>query len=392
MQAHTKELCRKAAHEPRVDRGEGLLYSIFYIFTVKILYSLRLDSRLLIIKSQAGGVRKDCFIPADENIIMGGCCMNGIQKKGTQTAVSPGHRKSVGQIMRDNWQLYLMVLPAIVYFFVFNYMPLYGIQIAFRDYRAVDGITGSAWAGLKHFKTFFSAYYFKRLLANTFLLNVYSLLWSFPAPLLLAILLNQIRGAGRKRFIQTTIYIPHFISTVVLAGMLYIFLSPTSGILNVVRGMFGLEAVDYMSSAEAFRTIYIISGIWQSAGFGTILYIAALTGIDQSLYEAAEIDGANIWQKIRYIDLPSLMPVAMMQFILNCGRMLNSDTGKALVLQTPGNITKSDIIGVYVYNVGLGSGQFSYTTAIGLFINIINFVLIISVNKISKKVSDIGLF
>lgn len=294
--------------------------------------------------------------------------------------------------MRDNWQLYILVLPAIIYFVVFNYLPLYGIQIAFKDYKAVDGIAGSAWVGLKHFKNFFNAYYFKRLLSNTLLLNVYYLLWSFPVPLILAIFLNQIRGKKKKRFIQTSIYVPYFISTVVLAGMLYIFLSPTSGILNFARTAMGLKAIDFMSEASAFRPIYIISGIWQAAGYGTILYIATLTGIDPSLYEAAEIDGASIWQKIRFIDIPSLIPTAMMVFILDCGKMLASDTNKALVMQTPGNIPTSDIIGVYVYNVGLGSGQFSYTAAIGLFVNIINFILIISVNQVSKRMTDVGLF
>lgn len=301
-------------------------------------------------------------------------------------------KNSFTVVMRNNWQLYVLILPAVLYFLVFNYLPLYGIQIAFKDYKAVDGITGSAWVGLKHFKTFFDAYYFKRLLTNTLLLNVYSLLWSFPVPLILAILLNQIRSPRRKRFIQTSIYVPYFISTVVLAGMLYIFLSPTSGIFNSVRELLGLKAVDYMSDAGAFRSIYIISGIWQSAGWGTILYIASLAGVDQALYEAAEIDGASIWQKIRYIDLPSLAPVAMMVFILDCGKLLSSNTDKALVMQTAGNIPTSDIIGVYVYNVGLGSGQFSYTAAIGLFVNLINFVLIIAVNRISKKVSNVGLF
>ena len=256
----------------------------------------------------------------------------------------------------------------------------------------MDGIAGSAWVGLKHFKNFFNAYYFKRLLSNTLLLNVYYLLWSFPVPLILAILLNQIRGTKKKRFIQTSIYVPYFISTVVLAGMLYIFLSPTSGILNFARTALGLKAIDFMSDASAFRSIYIISGIWQAAGYGTILYIATLTGIDLSLYEAAEIDGASIWQKIQYIDIPSLIPTAMMVFILDCGKMLASDTNKALVMQTPGNIPTSDIIGVYVYNVGLGSGQFSYTAAIGLFINIINFILIVSVNQLSKRMTDVGLF
>ena len=293
---------------------------------------------------------------------------------------------------KNNWQLYVLILPAIIYFIVFNYMPLYGIQIAFKDFKAVFGISGSKWVGFKHFENFFHAYYFKRLLANTLLLNVYNLLWSFPVPIILAILLNQIKGPKIKRFIQTSIYVPYFISTVVLAGMLYIFLSPTSGIFNILRQALGMKAVDVMSDAKAFRTIYIVSGIWQSAGWGTILYIASLSGVDPSLYEAAEIDGASIWQKIRYIDVPSIVPVIVMVFILDCGKLLSSNTDKALVMQTAGNIPTSDIIGVYVYIVGLGSGQFSYTTAIGLFINIINFIIIITANQISKKISDVGLF
>lgn len=293
---------------------------------------------------------------------------------------------------KNNWQLYVLILPVIIYFIVFNYMPLYGIQIAFKDFKAVFGISGSKWVGFKHFENFFHAYYFKRLLANTLLLNVYNLLWSFPVPIILAILLNQIKGPKIKRFIQTSIYVPYFISTVVLAGMLYIFLSPTSGIFNILRQALGMKAVDFMSDAKAFRTIYIVSGIWQSAGWGTILYIASLSGVDPSLYEAAEIDGASIWQKIRYIDMPSIVPVIVMVFILDCGKLLSSNTDKALVMQTAGNIPTSDIIGVYVYNVGLGSGQFSYTTAIGLFINIINFIIIITANQISKKISDVGLF
>lgn len=303
-----------------------------------------------------------------------------------------GKKRNIKSVLRNNWQLYILVLPAIIYFFIFNYMPLYGIQIAFKDYKAVSGIAGSEWVGLKHFENFFNAYYFKRLLANTLLLNVYYLLWSFPVPLLLAILLNQIRGEKKKRFIQTSIYVPYFISTVVLAGMLYIFLSPTSGIFNLARTAMGMTPIDFMSEASAFRSIYIISGIWQSAGYGTILYIATLSGVDPALYEAAEIDGASIWQKIRYIDLPTLIPTAMMVFILDCGKILSSDTNKALVMQTAGNIPTSDIIGVYVYNVGLGSGQFSYTAAIGLFVNIINFILIVAVNRISKKTTDVGLF
>ncbi|MEG2297898.1 MAG: ABC transporter permease subunit [Clostridium sp.] len=318
--------------------------------------------------------------------------MRSQNKAGVSAGASKRKKVSLSNVIKSNWQLYVLVLPAVIYFFVFNYMPLYGIQIAFKDYKAVSGIMGSQWVGLKHFENFFNAYYFKRLLSNTFLLNIYNLLWSFPIPLIFAILMNQIRGPKRKRFIQTSIYVPYFVSTVVLAGMLYIFLSPTSGIFNVFREALGLKAVDFMSNAKAFRSIYVVSGIWQTAGWGTILYIASLSGIDPSLYEAAEIDGASIWQKIRYIDLPSLVPIAMMIFILDCGKILSSNTDKALVMQTPGNIPTSDIIGVYVYNVGLGSGQFSYTAAIGLFVNIINFILIISVNRLSKKVTDVGLF
>lgn len=311
--------------------------------------------------------------------------------KNSKTKV-PKKKINYAVYFKNNWQLYVLILPAIIYFIVFNYMPLYGIQIAFKDFKAVFGISGSKWVGLKHFENFFHAYYFKRLLANTLLLNVYNLLWSFPVPIILAILLNQIKGPKIKRFIQTSIYVPYFISTVVLAGMLYIFLSPTSGIFNILRQALGMKAVDFMSDAKAFRTIYIVSGIWQSAGWGTILYIASLSGVDPSLYEAAEIDGASIWQKIRYIDMPSIVPVIVMVFILDCGKLLSSNTDKALVMQTAGNIPTSDIIGVYVYNVGLGSGQFSYTTAIGLFINIINFIIIITANQISKKISDVGLF
>lgn len=323
---------------------------------------------------------------------MKGVTSIGTGKSPVQKVPGAHRRNSPKNYLKNNWQLYIMILPAVIFFLVFHYLPMYGIQIAFKDYRAVDGIAGSPWAGFKHFTTFFQAYYFKRLLVNTLVLNVENLIISFPVPIIMAIMLNQIKNDKLKQGIQTSIYVPYFISTVVLAGMLYIFLSPTSGILNTVRGWFGQNAVDFMSSASAFRPIYIISSIWQNAGYSTILFIAALAGVDQSLYEAAEIDGASIWQKIRYIDLPSLLPTIMMVLVLDCGKLLNSNTEKTLVMQTAGNIPTSDIIGVYVYNVGLGTGQFSYTAAIGLFINIINFILIITVNRISKKATDVGLF
>lgn len=308
--------------------------------------------------------------------------MEGYKQKKVSTKV----------LIKNNWQLYLMFLPTFVFYLIFEYIPMYGIQVAFKDFKAVDGIWGSAWVGLKHFKTFLESYYSGRLIINTILLNIYGLLWGFPIPIILAIMLNQIRNAKSKRFIQTTIYLPHFISTVVMAGMLYIFLSPSSGIFNYIRTAMGFSAIDFMAKKEAFRTIYIASGIWQGAGFSSILFIACLAGVDPTLYEAAEIDGANIWQKIRHIDIPTLIPTAVMVFILDCGKVLSSNATKTLLLQTPGNVPTSDVIGVYVYNVGLGSGQFSYTAAIGLFTNIINLILILTVNKISKKVAGMAMF
>ena len=304
----------------------------------------------------------------------------------------PKRRKNVKTLLKNNWQLYVLILPALLYFYVFNYMPMYGVQIAFKDFRIADGIWGSEWVGLKHFEYFFESYYFERLISNTLLLNLYGLLWSFPIPIILAILLNRIRNEKAKRFIQTTIYVPYFISPVVLAGMLYIFLSPSNGIFNVLIEALGQKAIDFMAAPEAFRTIFIGSGIWQGAGYSSILYIACLAGIDTSLYEAADIDGASIWQKIWYIDIPSLIPTAMMVLILDCGSLLSSSTTKALVLQTPGNVSTSDIIGLYAYKIGLEGSQFSYAAAIDLFVTVVNLILILTVNKISKKISNVGLF
>ncbi len=303
-----------------------------------------------------------------------------------------GRRLSARVQFKNNWQLYVMLLPAIAYYVLFNYAPLYGIQIAFKDYRAVDGILGSEWVGFEHFLKFFDAYYFERLIKNTFLLNLYGMLWMFPIPIILAIMLNRVRNAKLKKFIQTTIYLPHFISTVVLVGMLYIFLSPGGGLFNTVRGFFGQKSLDFMSMPGAFRTISIASNIWQDAGFSSILFIATLSGIDPALYEAAELDGASVWQKIRYIDIPTLIPTAMMVLILDSGKLFASGAAKVLLLQTPGNIAVSELIGTYVHNVGLGKGMFSYTTAIGLFTNVINFIMIIIVNKISKKAANVEMF
>lgn len=313
----------------------------------------------------------------------------------TKTAKAARHgtwTQRFGRAFKNDWQIYLLLLPAMVMVFIFCYLPLYGIQIAFKDYKAVLGIAGSPWVGLKNFTDFFSAYYFKRLLANTFLLNLYNLLWSFPVPIILAILLNQFERERFKKFTQTIIYVPHFISTVVMAGMLYLFLSPTNGMVNHLITALGGESIYFMVEPGWFRTLFIATDIWQHAGWNTILYIATLTGIDPGLYEAATIDGASKLQKILHIEIPHLLPIAVMMLILNCGKIMGGDTQKALLLQTSSNLTNSEIIGTYVYSVGLGQAKYSYTAAIGLFQNVIGFIMIMTVNSVSKKLSSVGLF
>ncbi len=298
----------------------------------------------------------------------------------------------VARTITNEWQLWALLLPAILFFIVFCYFPMYGVQIAFRDYKAAFGITGSKWVGLKHFETFFSSYYCGRMFANTFLLNFLGLIFGFPIPILMAILLNQLNSKRFMGFTQTAVYVPHFISTVVLAGMIYLFFSPTSGIVNRLITMLGGSPSYFMMEESWFRPLFIGTDIWQNAGWNTILYIATLTGIDPQLYEAATIDGASRWQKIKHIDVPHLVPIAVMMLILNCGSLLTSNTDKALLMQTAGNIKTSDIIGVYVYNTGLGKAQYSYTSAIGLCLNLINFAMIVIVNTFARKVSDVSLF
>lgn len=308
----------------------------------------------------------------------------------TRAAVPFWHR--IGRRLCNDWQLYVLLLPALAYFIVFCYLPMYGVQIAFRDYKAVFGITGSKWVGLRHFNDFIHAYYFGRLLSNTFLLNLFGLLWGFPLPIFLAILLNQFERPLVKKFTQTAIYTPHFISTAVMAGILYLFLSPTSGVFNKVITALGGQPIHFMIEPGWFRTLFVASDVWQHAGWNTILYIATLTAIDPSIYEAATIDGATKRQKILHIDIPHLLPIATMMLILNCGSLLGSNTDKALLLQTPGNMATSDIIGVYVYQMGLTKAQFSYTAAIGLSVNVINFIMILCVNAVSKRVGETSLF
>ena len=298
----------------------------------------------------------------------------------------------IWQRIRDDWQLYLFVLPALVYVIVFQILPLYGIQIAFRNYRVAFGIQGSPWVGLEHFKNFFRSYYCGRLIGNTFILNIFGLILGSILPVFLAVALNTLYRERVKHAIQTIIYVPHFISSVVLAGLIYILFSPQNGIVNKGIEFFGGQSVNFLLEARYFRPIYIGSSLWQNAGWNSILYIAALTSVDPQLYEAATIDGATRIQKILKIDLPSIIPVFTMMLILSCGGLLNSDTEKILLLQTSGNTTVSEVLGTYVYNVGINGGKFSYTAAIGLMTHVINFVMILCVNTVTKRMNGTQLF
>ena len=305
-------------------------------------------------------------------------------------------KKTVGQRIQKHiarkWQYYLLCLPALLYVFIFCYGPMYGIQIAFRDYKVKDGISGSEWVGLDWFIRFFQLPNCWNLIKNTIGISVYQLVAGFPLPIILALLINQCPGVKFKKVVQTVTYAPHFISVVVLVGMLQLFLSPTSGIINHLLGFLGIDPVFFMGKPEYFKSVYVWSGIWQSTGWGTIIYIAALSGVNPELYEAAQIDGASKGQLVRYIDIPSILPTAVLLFILNMGSFMNVGMQKALLMQNATNMASSEIISTYVYKIGLLKSQFSYSTAIGLFETVINIILLVTANQISKRVGQTSLF
>ena len=294
------------------------------------------------------------------------------------------HSKPLKQRLLDNWQLYAMLLIPIVLTIVYKYLPMYGIQIAFRDYKASRGMFGSEWVGLKWFERFFSAPTCVRMLKNTILLSFYSLLWSFPIPIILALMLNQVRFQRFKRTTQTVLYAPHFISTMVICGMIRIFLSPSGGLINLLLG----SSVDFLTESSAFRTIYIASGIWQDAGWGIIVYMATLSNVDTSLYEAAKVDGASLFQRIWHIDIPELRSIMVLNLIMSAGGLMNVGFEKVWLLQTDLNKAASDVIAVYVYQQGIENAKYSYSTAVGLFNTAVNIILLIAVNKIAGKISE----
>ena len=294
--------------------------------------------------------------------------------------------------MKRYYQLYLLLLPALIYFIIFRYGPMYGLQIAFKDYVATKGFWGSPFVGLKHFERFFSSPDFVMILKNTVMLSVGSILINFPMAIIVALMLHQVTCTRYKKAVQTIIYAPHFISMVVLVGMITLFLSPSSGIINKIIEAFGGVAIFFLAEPGWFKPVYILSETWQNTGWGTVIYLAALSSVSPELYEAAEMDGANKWQKMWHIDFPGILPTAVIQLILTTGNILSIGYEKVFLMQNALNRTASEVISTYEYKQGLQNAQYSYSAAIGLFNAVINLAILLSVNKFAQKVSDTSLW
>lgn len=290
------------------------------------------------------------------------------------------------------WQLYLMVLPAIIYFLIFHYGPMYGVQIAFKKYMPALGITGSPWAGFIYFKKFFNSYYFSDLIKNTLSISILDLVFGFPMPIILALVFNEMKNGFFKKFAQTATYAPHFISTVVIVGMLVSFLSPSTGIINHIISGLGFDRKAFLEDPKWFRTIYVLSGVWQNTGWNTIIYMSALAGVNPELHEAAAIDGASRFQRLIYINLPALIPTMLILLILNFGSIMSMGYEKMLLMQNPLNISTSNVISTFTYQQGLIDANYSYAAAVGLFNAAINATLLLTVNKITKKITRVGLW
>ncbi|MBB6729367.1 ABC transporter permease [Cohnella zeiphila] len=323
---------------------------------------------------------------------MPGLSAGGAAASGPLAERRPHRLKSLRKSLRKNWDLYLLIAPVLAYFIVFHYFPMYGLQIAFKNFVAVKGIWGSPWIGLDHFQRFFDSYYFGRLIKNTLGISLYELAVGFSAPLLLALMINEVRRKTFRKLVQTVTYAPHFLSTVVLVGMVMMFLSPQKGIVNHILVFLGGHSVSFMTEPEWFKTIYVFSGVWQSAGWGSIIYLAALAGIDQGLHEAAIIDGASRLRRIWHINLPGILPTIVILLILNLGNVMGVGFEKVYLMQNNLNKESSDVIATYVYQMGILGAQYSFSAAVGLFNSVVNFVLLIGVNAFARRMNDTSLW
>lgn len=311
-------------------------------------------------------------------------------KYGTNNYKQISLKKRIANIYK-NWMLYLFLIPCITYIIIFNYIPMYGVIMAFKNFKASLGIWNSEWAGLTHFLRFFESYHFKTLLRNTITLSFYEIMVGFPFPILLALILNYTTYPRLKRISQTATYAPRLISTVVVAGMLIIFCNP-NGLFNHISGLFGARPVALLGKEEYYQSIYVWSSIWQMSGYNAIIYIASLTSVNPELHEAAIVDGANKVRRVWHIDIPAIIPTMIILLILNLGNLMGVGFEKSYLLQNDLNLGKSEIIATYVYKIGIQSAQYSYATAIGMFNNIINLILLVTVNKVSKVISGNSLW
>lgn len=298
---------------------------------------------------------------------------------------------TIKRIIR-NYDLYLLLLPTLAYFIIFHYVPMYGVQIAFKNFNPIKGIMGSPWVGFDNFERFFQSYQLGTIIKNTLGISIFELLVAFPAPVLLALMINQLTNERFKRLVQTVTYAPHFISTVVVVGIVYLLLSPKTGAVNSLLGIFNIEPIFFMGSADWFKTVFVFSGIWQNIGWGTIIYLAALTSVNPEYHEAAVVDGATKLQRVFHIDIPAILPTVIIMLIMNMGHMMSVGFEKVYLMQNQLNIDSSETIQTYVYKAGLVQAQYSYSSAIGLFNTVINFILLISVNQIAKSLKQTSLW
>ena len=305
---------------------------------------------------------------------------------GTRT---PRAARGLRANFRKYWPYYVMALPGVVYLIIFKFVPMLGCVIAFEDYQVYKGIFGSDWVGLKNFRSMFAYSDFSRVLTNTLLMGLYRIVFTFPVPVILALMMNELGSPRLKKCSQTAVYIPYFLSWIIVAELIFDFLG-VSGLFNRVRALLGMRSLLVMQQSKYFRTVYVISTIWKEAGWGTVVYMAAIAGIDQSLYEAASIDGATRWQKIRFITFPLIVPTALTLLLLQIGSFMELGFEHVYSLLTPMTYSTGDIFDTYVYRVGILQAQYSITTAVGLFQSVIGLVLVVFFNQLSRKVSEDG--
>ncbi|PYG26406.1 ABC transporter permease [Pelagimonas varians] len=296
------------------------------------------------------------------------------------------------QHLRREWQIYVLLAPTIIWFILFLYKPMYGLQIAFKDYSIFRGIAGSPWVGLEHFETLFGSDTFLRALKNTVIISALSMCFGFPMPIILALMFNEILNQTYKKTAQTLVYLPHFISTVIIAGVVVTAFSPSAGIVNTIIGWFGVEPIYFLTKPEWFRPIFIGSGIWQEAGFSSIVFLAAIAGVNPSLYESAVVDGASRWQMMWKITLPSIMPTIIIMLIIRIGNILEIGFELVILLYQPATYQTADVINTFIYRQGLQGGQYDVAAAAGLFNAVVAFVLVMTANTISRRVSRTSLW